>query len=72
MGTVGPSTTTFCAGADRGHTDAHVAARLLISSKSVDHHVCAVLAKRGSSSRDRAAAEAVRLERVGAAAGTRT
>jgi DNA-binding CsgD family transcriptional regulator/tetratricopeptide (TPR) repeat protein len=50
-----------------GHSNAEIAARLVVSVKTVDHHVSAVLAKLGAPSRKVAASEAVRLGLVGAA-----
>jgi len=44
-----------------GHTNAEIGARLFISTKTVDHHVSAVLAKLGVPTRGDAAAEAERL-----------
>jgi DNA-binding NarL/FixJ family response regulator len=44
-----------------GLTDAEIAARLSLSTKTVSHHVSAVLAKLGVGSRHRAAAAARRL-----------
>jgi len=44
-----------------GYTDAEIAKRLFIAVKTVHHHVSAVLAKLGTSTRGAAAAEAIRL-----------
>ncbi|MEN3308791.1 MAG: hypothetical protein V7603_4993 [Micromonosporaceae bacterium] len=44
-----------------GYTNAEIARRLVIAVKTVDHHVSAVLAKLGASTRTIAAAEAARL-----------
>jgi DNA-binding CsgD family transcriptional regulator len=44
-----------------GMRNAEIAERLVLSEKTVDHHVSAILRKLGVSSRGRAAAEAVRL-----------
>lgn len=52
-----------------GHTNAQIGMRLFISTKTVDHHVSAVLAKLGAPTRNIAAAEAVRLGLVSAANG---
>jgi DNA-binding CsgD family transcriptional regulator/tetratricopeptide (TPR) repeat protein len=49
-----------------GHTNDEISGRLFISSKTVDHHVSAVLGKLGVASRKVAAREAVRLGLVGA------
>jgi DNA-binding CsgD family transcriptional regulator len=49
-----------------GHTNDEISDRLFISSKTVDHHVSAVLGKLGVASRRVAATEAVRLGLVDA------
>jgi DNA-binding NarL/FixJ family response regulator len=46
-----------------GQTNAAIAAKLLISAKTVDHHVSAVLAKLGAPSRNAAAQAARRRAR---------
>jgi DNA-binding NarL/FixJ family response regulator len=44
-----------------GYTNAEIAAELVISPRTADHHVSAILAKLGASSRTDAATEAARL-----------
>jgi DNA-binding NarL/FixJ family response regulator len=48
-----------------GHANAEIAKRLFISTKTVDHHVGAVLAKLEVPTRSRAAVKAARLGLVG-------
>ena len=50
-----------------GHTNAEIGGQLLISAKTVDHHVSAMLAKLGVPSCEIAASEAARLGLVSAA-----
>jgi DNA-binding NarL/FixJ family response regulator len=45
----------------QGERNAEIAGRLFLSTKTVDHHVSAILSKLGVSTRGHAAAEAVRL-----------
>jgi DNA-binding CsgD family transcriptional regulator len=52
-----------------GRTNVEIAAALVISAKTVDHHVSAVLAKLGAPSRGAAAAHAQRLGLMAASAG---
>jgi DNA-binding CsgD family transcriptional regulator/tetratricopeptide (TPR) repeat protein len=51
-----------------GRTNAEIAAHLVISAKTVDHHVSAVLAKLGAATRNEAAATANRLGLAASAA----
>ena len=51
-----------------GRTNSAVAAELLISAKTVEHHVASVLAKLGVPNRQAAASQAARLGQVGTAA----
>jgi DNA-binding CsgD family transcriptional regulator len=51
-----------------GDTNAEIGRALFISTKTVDHHVSAVLAKLGTPTRSAAAAEAARLGLAVAAA----
>jgi DNA-binding NarL/FixJ family response regulator len=49
----------------QGRRNAQIAERLVVSEKTVDHHVSAVLRKLGVSSRGEASAEATRLGLIG-------
>jgi len=50
-----------------GHSNAEIAVKLVLSTRTVDHHVSAVLAKLGAPTRGAAAAHAARLGLAGAA-----
>ena len=50
-----------------GHSNAEIAAKLFLSTRTVDHHVSAVLAKMGAPSRSAAAAHAAQLGLTGTA-----
>jgi DNA-binding NarL/FixJ family response regulator len=50
-----------------GHSNAEIAAKLFLSTRTVDHHVSAVLARLGAPTRGAAAAHAARLGLAGTA-----
>jgi DNA-binding NarL/FixJ family response regulator len=50
-----------------GHSNAEIAAKLVLSPRTVDHHVSAVLTKLGAPTRGAAAARAARLGLAGTA-----